>query len=136
MEDVLSAIENSNRGIQWEINNKYINYLAYADDICMLSHRLCDLKQQAADLQERMQYTGLKINTSKTKTLNVGANTATPLTLGDHTYNCVPNFCYLGCEIDAGGGSDLDVNARINKARSSFGILAPIWQSNKISLHT
>lgn len=67
MEDVLSSIENKSQVIQWKINCQYLNYLAYADDICSLSHRLCDLQRKTLDLQETMKRTGLKINTMESE---------------------------------------------------------------------
>ena len=42
-------------------------------------------------------------------------------------------FTYLGSEIDASGGTDLDIESRIKKDRSAFGILSPIWLNANLS---
>ena len=41
----------------------------------------------------------------------------------------VDKCTYLGSEIDASGGTDLDIESRIKKARSAFGILTPVWRN-------
>ena len=40
---------------------------------------------------------------------------------------------YLGSEIDASGGTDLDIESRIKKARTAFGILSPVWRNANLS---
>lgn len=47
MQDVLSSIENKSQEMQWQLKCRY---LAFADVIFWLSHRLCDLKQSTDDL--------------------------------------------------------------------------------------
>ena len=40
--------------------------LEYADDICMLTHRLCDMDEQLNRLKEEAELAGLHINTLMT----------------------------------------------------------------------
>ena len=49
------------------------------------------------------------------------------------TLHPVGEWMYLGREIDASGGTDLDVESRIKKARSAFGILSPVWRNSNLS---
>ena len=48
----------------------------------------------------------------------------------------VSSFEYLGSRIDEHGGTDADVKARINKARSAFACLNKIWNTRSLSVHT
>ncbi len=45
------------------------------------------------------------------------------------------DFLYLGSKIDENGGTLLDIQQRINKARGAFSRLKNIWSANNISLH-
>ena len=46
----------------------------------------------------------------------------------------VDKFTYLGSEIDASGGTDLDIESRIKEARSAFGILSSVWRNARLKL--
>lgn len=136
IEDVLTSTSFQRRGVQWRIDNSFLNYLAYADDICLLSHRVRDLEMSMVDLQSKLDGTGLKINTTKTKGLSIQNNSPASINVGDNNYAIVNEFCYLGSMITADGGTEIDVEAKISRARAAFGILAPIWQNSNISLRT
>ena len=43
--------------------------------------------------------------------------------VGDEQIEAVDKFTYFGSEIDTSGGTDLDIESRIKKARSAFGVL-------------
>ena len=47
-----------------------------------------------------------------------------------------PLLTYLGSVIAVDGGTELDVVARIGKARTAFLVFRPVWRSKKISLQT
>ena len=53
--------------------------------------------------------------------------------VGGEQIEAVDKFTYLGSEIDASGGTDLDIESRIKKARSAFGILSPVWRNANLS---
>ncbi len=46
------------------------------------------------------------------------------------------NLTYLGSIINSDNGAKEDIKARINKARSAFSRLRPIWNSKVYSLKT
>jgi len=48
----------------------------------------------------------------------------------------VDSFPYLGSVIDKEGGTDVDVGARIDKARAAFNMLRNIWKSKEIMTET
>ena len=72
----------------------------------------------------------LKINCLKTKmlSLNVGANITIEVA-GDQI-EAVGRFQYLGSVVAAGGGTDMDMENRIKKARAAFGMLPILWRNN------
>ena len=45
----------------------------------------------------------------------------------------VDRFTYLGSVVAAGGGTDMDIENRINKARAAFGMLSVVWRNNNLS---
>ncbi|XP_048483455.1 uncharacterized protein LOC125489910 [Plutella xylostella] len=48
----------------------------------------------------------------------------------------VNKFTYLGSVVDPHGGTEADIDARINKARSAFAQLKPVWDSSVIARRT
>ena len=42
-------------------------------------------------------------------------------------------FTYLGRVVAAGGGTDVDIENRINKAGAVFGMLSIVWRNNNLS---
>ncbi|VDO65478.1 unnamed protein product [Schistosoma margrebowiei] len=63
---------------------------------------------------------GLNIHKGKTKVLKFKAENSNPITLDGETLENVESFTYLGSIIDEQGGSDADVKARIDKARTAL----------------
>ena len=43
------------------------------------------------------------------------------------------HFTYLGSVVAAGGSNDMELENRINKARSAFGMLSVVWRNNNLS---
>ena len=102
----------------------------YADDLCLLTHRLVDLKEKGERLQETGGQVGLKINTQKTKEMQIGMRQQELLELHGEAVERVPEFKYLGSIISETGGTDEDITARIRKAQSTFSMLMPVWKEN------
>ncbi|VDP48325.1 unnamed protein product [Schistosoma margrebowiei] len=61
---------------------------------------------------------GINIHKGKTKVLKYNMENSNPITLDGETLEDVESSTYLGSIIDEQGGSDVDVRARIVKARS------------------
>ena len=53
------------RGIQWSMKER-LEDLDYADDICLLGQRLCDMDGKQKRLKEQAELAGLHINTLRT----------------------------------------------------------------------
>src|SRR5215469_7914517 len=58
------------RGIQWSMKER-LEDLDYADDICLLAQRFCDMDEKLERLKEEAESAGLYINISKTKGMRV-----------------------------------------------------------------
>jgi hypothetical protein len=54
------------RGIQWSMKER-LEDLDYADDICLLAQRFCDVEEKLKRLKEEAESAGLCININKTK---------------------------------------------------------------------
>lgn len=122
-------------GIQWNLLER-LNDIDYADDICLLAHRHSDMQAKLFHLAKNAEKVGMKINIKKTKLMRVAAANNLPIHLNGVVINEVVSFCYLGSTLTVDGGSDKDINDRINKARSAFQSLYKIWRSSNITRKT
>ena len=116
--DVVNAalLSHRNNGLRWTMN-RFLQHLVYADDICLLSHKISYIQDMIRSLEKRAASAGLNINCGKTKILSLtgGANRTIEV--------AVDRFTYLGSVVAAGGGTDMDIENRTNKARSAFFIV-------------
>lgn len=134
--DILRVAFNDTRGgIMWTMNS-FLKHLDYADDVCLLSHRIMDLAQLAHSLELKAGEAGLKINGPKTKIISLSNNTRAPINIAGHAINTVESFTYLGSIVTADGGTEADITSRINKAKGAFGMMSTVWRNNNISLRT
>jgi hypothetical protein len=58
--------EKKERRIQWEMQQS-LEYLDFADDICLLAQRVGNMKQKLDRLKSEAEGVGLNINGKKTK---------------------------------------------------------------------
>jgi hypothetical protein len=75
---------------------------------------------------EESQIVGLRVNIEKTKDLRVNCRTTEAFRIGEEAIERVDDFLYLGSKIDENGGTLLDIQQRINKARDAFSRLKNI----------
>ena len=61
------------RRIQWSIKER-LEDLEYADDICLLEQRVCDMKEKLKRLKKEAESAGLYINVNKTKGMRVNTS--------------------------------------------------------------
>jgi hypothetical protein len=54
------------RGKTWRMTER-LEDLVFADDVCLLSHRLSDIQEKIKDIEKIGKNVGLKINETKTK---------------------------------------------------------------------
>ena len=59
-----------------------------------------------------------------------------PVVLNEEPLEEVEDFTYLGSILSKDNGAGKDIKARLNKGRSAFAQLQPIWKANNYSLRT
>ena len=75
----------------------------------------------------------LKINCGKTKILSLTGGAHITIEVAGHQIEAVDRFTYFGNVVAAIGGTDMDIENRINKARAAFGMLSVVWRNNNLS---
>jgi len=123
------------RGLSWTFTET-LEDLDFADDIALLSHRHQDMQAKTNDMASTGKQLGLNINVSKTKIMKINALSEEPITINSEIIEEVQEFVYLGSKLSTEGNSEVDVRARISKARGVFAALRNIWKSTKISTNT
>ena len=122
-----------NNGIQWT----QLDDLDFADDLALLSHNKQQMQTKTTELDTISAQAGLHIHKDKTRIMKINTTSNDPIVLrGDNPLQEVDTFTYLGSVISREGGTDEDVQARIQKARAAFVMLKKIWQSKEIKTQT
>ena len=122
-------------GIQWTFTTRQED-LDFADDFSLLSNNHQDMQSKLTRLAKISAKTGLRISKSKTKVMRIYTRKADKLALDGEAIDEVENFTYLGSNISKDGGSDQDIQVRIEKERTAFAILTPVWRSKVIARKT
>ena len=122
-------------GLQWTLNQR-LEDVDYADDLCLLTHQLVDMKEKGERLQEISGQVGLKINFQKTKEMRTGVRHQESLERHRKAVERVSEFTYLGSIISETGGTDENITARIRKVQSAFSMFMPVWKEKCIRLQT
>ena len=130
-----TSTQNRENGIQWTLTKK-LDDLDFADDVALTSSSKKQMAEKTEIVAKTSSKIGLKINVSKTKILKINSNNNDPITVEGENLEVVEKFTYLGSVIDHQGGTTIDVQTRINKARFSFSQLNNIWNSGNISYKT
>ena len=71
---------------------------------------------------------------SKTKTMRINSTNERPIKLDNEDIDNVASLTYLRSVIAVDGGTERDVLVRIDKARTAFLLLRPVWRSKDIPL--
>ena len=68
--------------------------------------------------------------------MRINTTNENPITVGGERLEEVDSLTYLGSVTDREGVTDVDVEARIGKARAAFNKLRNIWKSKEIRIET
>ena len=114
-----------------------VSDLDYADDIVALTADPATTQDILSDIACFFQRLSIKINTVKTKVMDLNILSDYQLVLYNEELEKFESFTYLDSLIDSLGGCDLDVQNRINKAQAIFSQHRPyLWNRREISLKT
>ena len=119
------------RGIQWSMKER-MEDLDYADDICMLAQRFCDVDKKLKRLKEEEESAGLYININKTKGMRVNTSNTQKFRLENTEIKEIESFVYLGSVVSKNGGTEEDVASKIKKANGVSVQLNPVWSNHNI----
>jgi hypothetical protein len=117
------SIEGKERGIIWR-RNEQLEDLVFADDVCLMSHRLADMQDKIKDVEKIGKRVGLKINETKTKAIRTNTSKLEKIVINGKEVEDVNEYRYLG-----GGGTAEDVNCRIKMANVTFVQVYRIWRN-------
>ncbi|VDO73607.1 unnamed protein product [Schistosoma margrebowiei] len=78
---------------------------------------------------------GLNTHKGKGKVLKYNMENTNSITFNGEVLEELETFTYLNSIINEQGGSDVDVNGRIGKARIAFAQLKNMWNSKQLSIN-
>ena len=87
------------------------------------------MHEKTNTLKNISQKLGLKINKMKSKVMGLNRRNLVSVYLGHEELQTTDNFTYMGSIVCKDGGADVDIKNRMNKARSAFFRLKPVWRS-------
>ena len=120
-------------GIMWDTKRRLAD-LDFADDLALIAENPQILQEMTSSLEKNAAKVGLRINSEKTKTMEVGRNTqSNQIVVNGMQVENVNKFTYLGSIITADGEVEADINSRIGKAGAVFRNLQSIWRSSNIT---
>ena len=123
------------RGIQWTLMS-FLEDLDFAEDLALLAVRYADMQEKTNRLNDPSKPTGLSFNVPKTKHMSINTTAPAPITIDGEPIGEVDDFVYLGSLVSKDSGTQKDIRSRINKARTAFFKLSPIWKSSIYSTKT
>jgi len=107
--------------------------LDYADDICLLAQRFCEMEEKLKGLKDEAELVGLHININKMKEMRVNTSNMQKFRLEETEIEEFASFVYLGSVVLESGGTEEDVASRIKKANGVFVQLYPVWRNLHLS---
>ncbi|VDO98940.1 unnamed protein product [Schistosoma margrebowiei] len=94
--------------------------LDFTNDPVLLLHTHEKMQMKTTSVATVSASVGLNIHKGKTMVLKYSTENSNSITLDEETMDVVESFTYLGSIIDEQEGSDVDVKARIGRARIAF----------------
>ena len=127
--------EDQIRSIRWTPFS-YLEDLDYADDLALLSRTHKRIQEKTQRLNTFAKQVGLNINSKKTEIMTLNTTNTRPVQSDNKELPYTDRFTYLGSIISRDGGTDLDIQSRLNKARNSLNMMNKVWRSSTYSIRT
>ena len=113
------------------LDDTYVPYLDFADDICLLDDNAEDVQPLLVSVFHQPKNFGLKINASKTKFCSIDPNIN--ITCSGEQLERVETFTYLGSSIQPDSDIAGEIKLRYAKSLGSIKKLIKFWRSRNIS---
>ncbi|VDP27476.1 unnamed protein product, partial [Schistosoma margrebowiei] len=110
--------------------------IKYGENETQPSHTHKQMQMKTTHVAAVSASLGLNIHKGKTKVFKYNTENSNPVSLDGETLEDLECFTYLGSIIDEQGGSDADVNGRIDKAWTAFIQLKNIWNPKQSNVKT
>ncbi|KAL9978803.1 hypothetical protein ACROYT_G016367 [Oculina patagonica] len=129
------TMEDQHRGIRWTPFFT-LEDLDFVDDIALLSHTRQHIQEKTDRLSMFSAQVGLKISLKKTEAMCVNVSSPSKIRVAGQDISYTDKFTYLGSMLCQDGGTGVDIQNRLNKARGAFMSLRPMWRSASYSTKT
>lgn len=117
---------NSRTSIQWSLTEQPED-LDFADDLALLTHAHHQMQEKSCKLETTAAALELKINTHKTKIMQINNKNVSPITMDQQQLEEVVSFTYTGSIITIDGGTDEEVKVNSN-VKSIFVYASETWK--------
>ena len=129
------TMEDQRRGIRWTPFT-ILEDLDFADDLALLSHTRQHIQEKTDRLSMFSNQVGLRISLKKTEAMCVNIPSPTKIRVRGQDIPYTNKFTYLGSVFCQDGGTSVDIQSRLNKARNAFMSLRSMWRSASYSTKT
>lgn len=110
--------------------------LMYADDLVLMSCDKSELELMLKTFDSVCSRMGMCVNAAKTELMAIGHEGVLPdgvqLSGGEASY--VSSFKYLGGVVDTSASWDMEIQARITKARGRFAEMRRLWGTRRLNV--
>ena len=107
-----------------------------ADDLALLSHTRQYTQEKTDRLSMFSNQVSLRISLKKTEAMCVNVPSPTKIRVRGQDIPYTNKFTYLGSVLCQDGGTSVDIQSRLNKARNAFMSLRSVWRSASYSTKT
>ena len=129
------TMEDQQRGIIWTPFTILEDH-DFADDIALLSHTRQHIQEKTDRLSMFSNQVGLRISLKKTEAMCVNVPSETKIRVRGQDIPYTNKFTYLGSVLCQDGGTSVDIQSRLNKARNAFMSIRSVSRSASHSTKT
>ena len=129
------TMEDQRRGIRWTPFT-ILEDLDFADDLALLSHTRQHIQEKTDRLSMFSNQVGLRISLKNTEAMCVNVPSPKKIRVRGQDIPYTNKFTYLGSVLCQDGGTSVDIQSRLNKARNAFMSLRSVWRSASYSTKT
>ena len=130
------TVEDQRRGIRWTPFSTLEVLDSVADDSALLSHIRQHIQEKTDRLSIFSNQVGLTISLKKTEAMCANVPSPTEIRVRGQGIPYTDKFTHLGSVLCQDGGTGVDIQNRLNKARNAFMSLRSVWRSASYSTKT